>query len=286
MDNTIYYIYKLTSPNGKCYIGLTCDLNSRWSQHRTNADNPERRFVDRKLYKAIRKYGFDNFNKEWIFSCFSLEDAKHFEILFVSKYNSFHRGYNMTEGGDSGTTTKYFDDETMKELTEQIQNSKLSLTQLGKEYGVSLRVLTRIKNTYNGGLTRHNFSINNGEGIGNSKLTEESIKEMLTLYSDESISLNSIAEKFGICVNTINDIIKGKTWNHLSIKIPKRRKHRGNSSLIESQVREIWELSLKGLSTREISNETNQKYHTVYAVLSGKNWKDIHEEYTNKKGER
>jgi predicted GIY-YIG superfamily endonuclease len=44
------YVYQLLFPNHKKYIGITYNLNSRFSDHKkANGDTP--------LYRAIRKYG-------------------------------------------------------------------------------------------------------------------------------------------------------------------------------------------------------------------------------------
>ena len=59
------YIYKIVNDiNDKIYIGqITTDLNTRLSQHKYDAKNNTRNMY---IYKAMRKYGFDNFNIEEI----------------------------------------------------------------------------------------------------------------------------------------------------------------------------------------------------------------------------
>ena len=46
------YIYKISFPNGKCYIGLTNNLNRRWYEHNRDAKVGNTRYI----YKALRKY--------------------------------------------------------------------------------------------------------------------------------------------------------------------------------------------------------------------------------------
>ena len=60
-------IYKITSKDtGKCYIGQSIDINTRWRQHICKAlyeiDN-------NKFHNALRKYGIDNFIFEVIELC-------------------------------------------------------------------------------------------------------------------------------------------------------------------------------------------------------------------------
>ncbi|MBK8359350.1 MAG: GIY-YIG nuclease family protein [Comamonadaceae bacterium] len=51
-------LYKLTSPSGKSYIGITRGaLQVRLNHHRFDSE----RGSLGKLHKAIRKYGFENF---------------------------------------------------------------------------------------------------------------------------------------------------------------------------------------------------------------------------------
>ena len=51
------YIYKLVSPSGKCYIGQTVNMNRRLSDYK-NFHHCENQ---KKLFNAIKKYEFDNF---------------------------------------------------------------------------------------------------------------------------------------------------------------------------------------------------------------------------------
>ena len=57
------FIYKITnSINNKIYIGQTArTLNIRWKEHKVASISS-----DRPLYKAMRKYGIDNFHIEII----------------------------------------------------------------------------------------------------------------------------------------------------------------------------------------------------------------------------
>jgi len=52
------YIYKHTSPTGKCYIGQTVDIKNRWK--------PSAYRQCKKFHNAIKKYGWENFTHEII----------------------------------------------------------------------------------------------------------------------------------------------------------------------------------------------------------------------------
>ena len=88
-------IYLVTNNvNGKRYIGKTTQaIEKRWYQHCKNAEYGN----DTYLYRAIRKYGKDNFTVEVL--CEGLDDE---EILMIEHHSP---EYNMTKGGDDGDTS-------------------------------------------------------------------------------------------------------------------------------------------------------------------------------------
>lgn len=110
MENN-YCIYKHTAPNGKVYIGQTCQ-------------KPESRFGKdgyrykgcTLFYNAIQKYGFDNFKHEILFDKLTQEEANEKEIELIREHRSNERafGYNLQDGGCNGSPTE----ETRKKMSE------------------------------------------------------------------------------------------------------------------------------------------------------------------------
>lgn len=102
MSEKICGIYKITNKvNGKVYIGQSRDIEKRWKEHKRAAD-----LNCPLLYKAINKYGVENFSFEIQEICTEdlLNDR---EIYWIKYYNScvfFDNGYgyNCNEGGASG----------------------------------------------------------------------------------------------------------------------------------------------------------------------------------------
>lgn len=94
--NKEYKIYKIQFPNGKVYIGQSCNYHSRWREHLREAAIGN----NTKVYRAIRKYKID-------ITAFSIieeniltqEEANAKEIYYIKKYNSWHNGYNCNSGG-------------------------------------------------------------------------------------------------------------------------------------------------------------------------------------------
>ena len=73
-----YTVYKHTSPSGKVYIGIT----KRKPEYRWNKGKGYRK--DQLLfYRAIKKYGWDNFTHEILYTGLSEKDAKNIEISLI-----------------------------------------------------------------------------------------------------------------------------------------------------------------------------------------------------------
>lgn len=91
------YIYKITNlTNEKVYIGKTDrDVETRWREHKRHAKD----LKHIPLYKAILKYGIENFKIETIEEC-SSEVLDERESYWISFYNAYFDGYNCTLGGE------------------------------------------------------------------------------------------------------------------------------------------------------------------------------------------
>lgn len=120
-------IYKITnSINNKVYIGKTLEtLEERWKQHKKDS----MRFLNRPLYRAMNKYGIENFTIE-VIERPKIEILSERECYWIQYYNSFHFGYNATRGGD-GTVlydyqqivNKYLEGSLVKEIAEEFECS-------------------------------------------------------------------------------------------------------------------------------------------------------------------
>lgn len=95
------HIYRCVNTiNGKVYIGCTVDLARRKSAHKYEAIT---RRTDTKFYNAIRKYGFESFTWEIVYSSW---DAEHciniIEDVIIKYHDSINNGYNSMQGGYKG----------------------------------------------------------------------------------------------------------------------------------------------------------------------------------------
>ena len=186
-------IYKITNQiNGHSYIGLSTHIEDRWNYHKTPY-NWERE-KDKSLYKAIIKYGIDNFNFEILEEC-SPEQLSEKEKYYIEKYDTFHHGYNMTAGGEDNqgdshpghklTTddiidirTRYDNLERRKEVYELYKNrigeSGFSKIWKGETWtGIMMDVYTPENKLYHSHDTANKSSSN-----GRARLTEADVKQI------------------------------------------------------------------------------------------------------------
>jgi group I intron endonuclease len=93
----IGYIYAIRNKiNSRVYIGQTIrPISKRFEEHIANT-----RGEHLKLYRAIKKYGSDNFYIELIEECDS-KLLNEREIYWISYFNSYKNGYNSTPGGNA-----------------------------------------------------------------------------------------------------------------------------------------------------------------------------------------
>lgn len=91
-------IYKIQSPIGKVYIGRTSDFERRMTEHKHCAYTKK---SSNTIYKAIRKYGWDNMIKEIICEV-EPEKAQKLEEELILAHNSVRKGYNDTYIGAGG----------------------------------------------------------------------------------------------------------------------------------------------------------------------------------------
>jgi len=95
-------IYKITNKiNNKCYIGQTIKTaEERWKEHKRNININHPNCINKTLYKAMRKYGIENFTFEVLQDNIeTYEQLDKAEIYWIDYYNSFVKGYNETFGG-------------------------------------------------------------------------------------------------------------------------------------------------------------------------------------------
>lgn len=129
------FIYKITSPSQKSYIGKTTEyskkgyirgIESRWKEHVCSARSKKPSCPY--LARAIQKYGSENFKITQLMKT-TLEQLDLFEELYIKVHNTLApHGYNLQTGGtftkQSEITRKKLSD-AMKKLLENPEKRKI-----------------------------------------------------------------------------------------------------------------------------------------------------------------
>lgn len=140
-------IYKITNQiNGKCYIGQSINIKQRWRAHKTKAFSPSNSQYECPLYRAIRKYGLENFSFEVLEEC-PAEELNQKEQQNVSFFQSNNPsfGYNLTPGGDAqGDKCRKLTELQVKEVQDLLLFSLLSQEEISKKFGVTQRTISSI----------------------------------------------------------------------------------------------------------------------------------------------
>lgn len=137
-------IYKIANKvNGKCYIGQSINIKRRWRQHKEIYVNPISESYDYPLCKAMRFYGLENFSFEILEEC-QPEELNKKEIYWVEIFKSYDNGYNQDRGGNNFARLSKLSEEDIPKIFDKLKNTTESTQEIGKEFGVSDRVIRAI----------------------------------------------------------------------------------------------------------------------------------------------
>ena len=219
----IIYCYK-NKINGKRYIGQTINPQQRKSAHISDSTH-----IDTKFYRAVRKYGWDNFEYEILAESEDRNELDKLEVDFIKSFNSIENGYNIRSGGEHPT----MGEETRKKLQQAnaFQNAELSEKEI-----IELRIAylnydspSQIYNEKYKDRLHFNSFLNIWTGAryayimpevfeqrqGRKKYNETVVKEIRRIRKDEKLSYDKLSKLFGIPKPTIVDIIKYRTWKNV-----------------------------------------------------------------------
>ena len=107
--------------NGKIYIGQSNNVKDRWSR------NGERYKGCSHFYAAIQKYGWNNFEHIILEDNISLQEIEKKEKYWIAQYQSNlkEKGYNLTEGGETGCLSE--------ETKQKMSKSRLKYLDMNPE---------------------------------------------------------------------------------------------------------------------------------------------------------
>lgn len=134
-------IYKIENKlNGKCYIGQSTDIERRWKAHKIIGFNKNSHNYNYPLYKAIRKYGIENFSFSVIEKC-KKEQLNEKEQKWIEYYDSFNNGYNQTLGGEQD---RFPTPPNVLQAIKDLKETTLTFEEIADKNQISYDMLTRI----------------------------------------------------------------------------------------------------------------------------------------------
>lgn len=286
------FIYLVTNKvNNKKYVGQTrYSPEFRWKQHIYKNDGSY-------FHNAIQKYGPDNFKLETLEECdINLLDEK--EIFYISKYDTFDNGYNLTIGGDGKrkivSDSQYEEikglylsgfscykiaslfnvDKTtilkiLKIMGVKIRNNQLNINRqeleeliLDYNTGYSLKELAKRYNCSASGLKE--FLIKKGVDVRNKYSILDDIDAQLELINDYltgDLKLSDIQLKYHCSYYTLKKILSIHNINE-------GKKHR---KLKSKEINKIIDEYNNGASITELSKIFHINRTTIYKALKEKN---------------
>jgi len=116
-------IYLVTNKiNGKQYVGQSkTTMFPRKISHESGHGGAK------SLWKAICKYGKENFEWEEVYSNVANEDLNRLEIECIDWYDSKNKGYNQSFGGEAPFRGLYHTEESKRKTSEKLKGRKASL---------------------------------------------------------------------------------------------------------------------------------------------------------------
>lgn len=125
-ENCWYKVYVHIAPNDKKYVGIT----SHEKLSRRTGNNGEGYKTQTLFWRAIQKYGWDNFKHEIVAEHLTCEEALQMEINLIAKYQSNNPkyGYNTSVGGNGvkGGSLQAIDRERLSKKMSTIMKGKPS----------------------------------------------------------------------------------------------------------------------------------------------------------------
>ena len=113
-----YLVYShILKKDGRRYIGITCQtIKNRWRNNGTGYKTCIH------FYRAIQKYGWNNFQHIVLFDNLTKEEAEQKEIELIKKHNTTNRkyGFNVLKGGNTRSDFKH-SEEAKKKISNALK---------------------------------------------------------------------------------------------------------------------------------------------------------------------
>ena len=225
-------IYCFTNTiNGKKYIGQSYNIEQRYKSHKRNYTNSNLHSYGTAFYRALRKYGFENFKFEILVQSdsFTKEELNEQEIYYIAKFDSFKNGYNMNYGGQyTSNINKKLTEAQVLEIKEKILNTNMQFTDIAVQYGLSrdAALVSMINKGKVWGMTgEYHYPLREnatqmrtmGEKNPRAKFSDEEILKIRERYIDETMPSIYEDYKKRCSFSELKKIIYGSQYKHLPV---------------------------------------------------------------------
>ena len=117
-------------PEGKYYIGYSCDIHKRWGTHQSTLKT--NKHCNILMQRAYNKYGAKCFDYEILQECETEEEAKNVELSYLEDLTIRDKLYNLHYNSSGGDMLTYHPDR--EEIIEKIKNTqKEQISKMSKE---------------------------------------------------------------------------------------------------------------------------------------------------------
>ena len=133
MGKPIIGVYKISNtlcPEGKYYIGYSCNIKQRWQTHKSTLRGGKHCNI--RMQRAYEKYGSECFDYEILQECENEEEAKNIELSYLEDLTIRDKLYNLhynSSGGDMLT----FHPDRKQIIEKRVKGQKEQISKMTKD---------------------------------------------------------------------------------------------------------------------------------------------------------
>lgn len=274
-------IYKYTNLlNGMVYIGQTRQtLEQRDHKHLQQLND------NTYFHRALTKYGRNNFSLELVEDNIPLELLDEKEKYYIDYFESFYttgKGYNLTQGGQQGSSSQKLTIKQSKEIKELLKTSLYSFQEIGDLYGVTSYCISDINRGKSFVDEQIDYPIR--KNPSHSFIDDTKINIILDMLLHTTMTQEEIALATDVHSYTVGEINRGKnSWCPKDLDYPLRKPLQNNTymnKITQKDVQEIcYKLCFTSLKLEDIGHQYGIAKNTIGDISRGLTWRDITQQF-------
>ena len=209
------YIYLITSPSGKQYVGKsTVDPDQKSMLYQSAAKYFPN--IKRPILESIRKYGWDTMKFVIIESDdnWTPNELNEREKFWIQHYNTLNVGYNVTAGGDGhdSESAKIF----WQNVSESWKKQRAVNCSLGQKQRYSKSADSALTRKRKSDAHKGTYKITSPDG--REWVTTLGLKEFAEIYKKEiKITYWGLFSAYRKCYNNVETTVKRKNENQWKV---------------------------------------------------------------------